>query len=298
MQYKQLGHSDLKISRIGFGCMSIRVEDKETKQLLQTAVDSGINFFDTADLYQNGSNEEVVGEALRPLRKKVIISTKVGNEWRKDGSGWDWNPRKEYILQAVEKSLTRLKTDYIDLYQLHGGTIEDNADDTIDAFERLMEQGKIRNYGISSIRPNVIRTYLDKSNITSVMMQYSLLDRRAEEEMLDLLKENGVGVLARGTVAGGLLVDKEPINYLQHSADTVKKAAIAIREVSVKGRDPVQSSISYSLSNEAVTSAIVGIRNIGQLKEALAVFSRPQLHEDELCYLKTKIPAARYQEHR
>ena len=118
MQYQRLGHSDLEISRIGFGCMSLRAGKAETRQLLQGAVESGINFFDTADLYEKGSNEEEVGEALRPFRNRVIIATKVGNQWRNDGSGWDWNPGKDYILKAAEKSLARLKTDYIDLYQI------------------------------------------------------------------------------------------------------------------------------------------------------------------------------------
>src|SRR5690606_8442573 len=169
----QLGKSDLYVSPVGFGCMSLSENHSANKELLLKAVDGGINFFDTADLYQKGLNELLVGDALRPVRKKVIIATKVGNQWRPDGSGWDWNPSKEYILKSVELSLRRLKTDYIDLYQLHGGTIEDPIDETISAFELLKQQGKIRWYGISSIRPNVIREYVKRSGIVSVMMQYS-----------------------------------------------------------------------------------------------------------------------------
>jgi aryl-alcohol dehydrogenase-like predicted oxidoreductase len=243
-------------------------------------------------------NEEKLGKALKSFRNKVIIASKVGNQWRPDGTGWDWNPRKEYILAAVEKSLTRLQTDYIDLYQLHGGTIDDPVDEAIDAFESLKQQGKIRYYGISSIRQNVIRTYIEKSHISSVMMQYSLLDRRPEEAMLDLLGRNGIGALARGTLAGGLLVDKQPKTYLQHSEESVEKAAAAIRQVSVKGRQPVHSSIWYALANESVTSAVVGIRTKKQLEEAVTVLNLPSLSEEELDYLQTSVPAIRYQEHR
>ena len=142
-----------------------------------------------ADLYDKGENEKLIGAALKEKRKDVIIATKVGNQWRADGSGWDWNPRKEYILSCVEGSLQRLNIDYIDLYQLHGGTIQDPIDETIEAFELLVQQGKIRYYGISSIRPNVIREYVKRSNIVSVMMQYSLLDRRSEETCLPLLQQ-------------------------------------------------------------------------------------------------------------
>ncbi len=181
MNYQELGRSLLKISEIGFGCMSLGNDHAQNARLLHQAVEMGINFFDTADLYQKGFNEETVGKAFAGMRDRVIITTKVGNRWRADGSGFDWDPRPEYILQSVEGSLRRLQTDYIDLYQLHGGTIDDPIDDIINVFELLKKQGKIRHYGISSIRPNVIREYVKRSHIVSVMMQYSLLDRRPEE---------------------------------------------------------------------------------------------------------------------
>src|SRR5687767_15518055 len=178
MHYRLLGSSGIQVSEIGFGCMSLPSNrEKENISLIHQAVELGINYFDTADLYDKGMNESVIGKALKDIRSKIILATKVGNQWRADGSGWDWNPHKEYILACVEESLQRLNTDYIDLYQLHGGTIQDPIDETIEAFELLVQQGKIRYYGISSIRPNVIREYITKSNIASFMMQYSLLDR-------------------------------------------------------------------------------------------------------------------------
>jgi len=213
MEYKPLGKSDLQVSRVSFGCMSLGENKLKNNDLLHTALNQGLNLFDTADLYGNGENEKTVGQAFKGIRNQVIISTKVGNEWRPDNSGWDWNPTKEYILQAVDKSLQRLQTDYIDLYQLHGGTLHDPIDNTIEAFERLQELGKIRYYGISSIRPNVIREYVNRSRIVSVMMQYSLLDRRSEETALNLLGENNIGVLARGSLAQGLLAGKPAKDY-------------------------------------------------------------------------------------
>ncbi len=201
MEYRELGNSHLKISRIGFGAMSLDLHSPDNETLLHKALDGGINFFDTADLYQQGMNEKLLGRAFRNKRKSIILATKVGNQWRPDGSILDWNPTKKYILSAVDQSLERLQTDYIDLYQLHGGTISDPFDDIIDAFELLKASGKILNYGISSIRPNVIREYVKRSHIVSVMLQYSLLDRRPEETILPFLFENKVGVLVRGSIS-------------------------------------------------------------------------------------------------
>src|SRR5688572_17181728 len=100
MEYQKLGKSDLEISRVSFGCMSLGADDKSNAYILQTALDNGINFFDTADLYERGNNEITVEKAFKGQREKVIIATKVGNQWKPDGSGWDWNPTKAYILEA------------------------------------------------------------------------------------------------------------------------------------------------------------------------------------------------------
>jgi aryl-alcohol dehydrogenase-like predicted oxidoreductase len=297
MKYNKLGKSDLNISRIGFGCMSLEDNQEENNKIIDQAVEYGINYFDTADLYDKGMNEESVGEALKGKREKVIIATKVGNQWRADGSGWDWNPNKDYIISAVEQSLKRLQTDYIDLYQLHGGTMEDPIDETIEAFEQLQKQGKIRYYGISSIRPTVIREFVKKSRIVSVMMQYSLLDRRPEESALPLLKENNIGVLARGSVASGLLIDKPAKPYLKYTEAQVATAARAIQNISGP-RSNAQLAIQFVLSNPAITAAVVGIRTMEQLKDAVETMDVQQITETELAALKAAIEINQYTEHR
>lgn len=293
-----MGYSDLRISRIAMGCMSLGTEQASNEKILHRAIDGGINYFDTADLYDKGLNEESVGAALKAKRKDVIIATKAGNQWRADGSGWDWNPSKKYILSCAENSLRRLQTDYIDLYQLHGGTLDDPIDETIEAFELLKQQGKIRWYGISSIRPNVIREYVKRSNIVSVMMQYSLLDRRPEETCLDLLQQNNIGVLARGSVATGLLVDKPAKPYLNYSAEEVEKAAAAVRAISSAQRTAAQTAIQYVLHHPALTAAVVGMRTKAQVEEALQTVKANRLTEADLDQLRNSVAVNRYEQHR
>lgn len=297
---KRLGKSDLWVSPVGFGCMSLGENVAVYTDLLRKAVDAGINYFDTADLYNKGLNELYVGEALRPVRKDVVIATKVGNQWRPDGSGWDWNPSKAYILKHIDQSLKRLKTDYIDLYQLHGGTIDDPIDEIIEAFERVKEQGKIRWYGISSIRPNVIREYIERSNIVSVMTQYSLLDHRPEEKTLDLLQANGVSVICRGAAAQGLLIGKPADSYLQYTDGEVARAAKAVTKVAADLElPPLTVALAYVWAHPAVATVALRLRTTAQLDEAIAALrSADPLPEHQREFLRLSVRTFRYDAHR
>jgi aryl-alcohol dehydrogenase-like predicted oxidoreductase len=298
MKYRELGKSGLRISEVSFGCMSLGGDDAANARLLHQALEAGINYFDTADLYGGGENEKTVGRALKDRRAQVILATKVGNQLRPDGSGWDWNPRKGYILAAVENSLRRLQTDYLDLYQLHGGTLEDPIDETIEAFELLQQQGKIRHYGISSIRPNVIREWVQRSRMVSVMTQYSLLDRRPEEAVLALLGQAQIGVLVRGSYAQGLLLDKAPVPYLSYKEAEVARAAAAIHQVAGQARTAAEVAGRYVLDHPAVTSAVLGIRTGPHLAEALQLAQAPPLPEADRQALQQALPPNTYQQHR
>lgn len=273
MKYNTIGQSSIAVSSIGLGCMSLKgSKHKQGVELIRKAFDSGINFFDTADLYEKGFNEMLVGEAVQDFRKDIVLSTKVGNSWRADGNGWDWKASKHYIVKTVESSLSRLKTDYIDLYQLHGGTIEDPIDEIIEAFEILVNAGKIRTYGLSSIRPNVIRQYVAKSNISAVMMQYSLLDRRLEEEIAAYLLENQVSILARGAIAKGMLINKPAESFLQYSSSEVQHIIRNLNAFAKRHEvNNLTAALSFVLSNEAVTSALLGINTPLQMSEFIQI---------------------------
>ncbi|WP_297332286.1 aldo/keto reductase [Flavobacterium sp.] len=268
MQYNTIEKAGIKVSNLSFGCMSLTDSSTGNDALIGKAIDAGITLFDTADLYEKGENEKLLGKAIKGRRKDVAISTKAGNRWRSDGSGWDWCPEKKYILKAADESLKRLQTDYIDIYLLHGGTVDDPSDDVIEAFERLKEQGKIRSYGISSIRPNVIRKYVSEYDIAAVMTQYSLLDRRPEEETLPLLQENNIAVLARGTVAGGLLAGKPAADYLDTDAKEISAIINKINTM-LPNRDFTEKAYRYVMDSPAITTAVAGIRTAAHLQQAL-----------------------------
>ncbi|MEC0235514.1 aldo/keto reductase [Paenibacillus kribbensis] len=298
MKKNRLGSSDLLVGEIGLGCMSIGTEEQQGIYLIHEALDKGVNLLDTADLYHYGRNEEIVGAAIRGRRQDVILATKVGNRRIPGQEGWGWDPSKPYILSAVKESLRRLGTDYIDLYQLHGGTIDDPMDETIEAFEQLKREGVIRYYGISSIRPHVIREYAQRSNIVSVMNQYSLLDRRAEEEVLPLLQERGISVIARGPVASGVLADgggeKAAKGYLDYEEAELLDVRKQLKAFAGADRSMGQTAIRYSLSHPAVAAVIPGASSLAQLEHNTAAADIPPLTGQERQTLQQISRANRY----
>src|SRR3954453_2808975 len=124
MKTRKLGSSDIFVSEMGLGCMSLGTDEQKAAEIISAALDEGITYFDTADLYDFGVNEAIVGKTLQSRRDKVILATKVGNRWNDSKDGWHWDASGTYIKSAIKDSLKRLGTDYIDLYQLHGGILE------------------------------------------------------------------------------------------------------------------------------------------------------------------------------
>lgn len=298
MKYRNLGKTGIRVSEIGFGCMSLgKNSEAQSIRLVHQAIDAGINYFDTADVYKAGDNEKLIGKAIKEHRSRIVLATKVGNKSKPgDGTGFDWDPSKKHILKAIDESLKRLQTDYINLYQLHGGTIDDPIDETIEAFEILKQQGKILHYGISSIRPNVIREYVKRSNIESVMMQYSLLDRRPEEAMLSLLEEHKISVMARGALAQGILIDKPAREYLGVGLEEVSLFKAKLDWLQAAGYDKANLALQYVLNRSAVTSAVIGFGTSMQLEDIL---KPPRIVDQSIIEkLGTDLPAKRYESHR
>ncbi|MFS0576690.1 aldo/keto reductase [Sporosarcina sp. 179-K 3D1 HS] len=299
MKKRELGNSGLTVSELGLGCMSLPDDLQESKRIIDAALDAGINLLDTADLYDGGKNEELLGYALKNRREDIILATKVGNRLNPDGNGWSWDPTKRHIIGAVKESLRRLGTDYIDLYQLHGGTMEDDVDDTIEAFESLKKEGLIRHYGISSIRPTVIKRFLDNSSAVSVMMQYSLLDRRPEE-WFPMIKGQGASVITRGTIAKGLLTEEgmaraqKMDGFLDYGSYELQETLAALRTESV---DLHATAISYVLQQDTVATALVGARTMDQLHDSIVAYSKT-VDPKQIEVVEKLVRENQYKEHR
>ncbi len=306
MNKRKLGSSELYISEISLGGMSLGKDKGKAKSIIDRAIDAGINYVDTADLYDFGMNEQIVGEAIKGRREEIILGTKVGNHFTPGKEGWSWDPSKTHIKRGVKDSLQRLGTDYIDLYQLHGGTIDDPIEEAIEAFEELRKEGYIREYGISSIRPNVIKEYVKKSNMVSVMMQYNALDRRPEEEILDLLEQHDISVLARGPLAKGMLSSKgETIvnkkaeeGFLEYSYEEVLSLVKKWQDYKSDARTLTALALQYVLHHSAVSSAVFGASSLEQLEDNLSYFRSEPITEQIFGEIQAMTNPITYQKHK
>ncbi|TSI10103.1 aldo/keto reductase [Lysinibacillus sp. BW-2-10] len=275
MKKRMLGKSNIEITELSLGCMSLPTTMNEASPVVEAALDYGINYFDTADLYDKGINEEIVGEILKPHRKDIILATKVGNRWNDGEEGWHWDPSPRHIENGLKASLKRLRTDYIDVYQLHGGTIDDPWDEMIDTFEKLKKEGWIREYGISSIRPNVFTSFLQHSNAISNMMQYSILDRRAEE-WFNLISETRASIVTRGSIAKGLLTNDWPnrvSNYMGYSKEEVVEV---LNKLQSAYGDLHALALAFNLRNSIIASTVIGARTKEQFTLNVKAYEKAQ----------------------
>ncbi|TVT29509.1 aldo/keto reductase [Salinicoccus cyprini] len=295
---------DISLSEFSLGCMNLPLHDSdEMERIIGRALEAGITHFDTADLYQFGENEKAVGEALGKFRGdySFTIGTKAGNEFdaaRKEKIGW--NPSASHIKESIKQSLSRLGVEAIDLYQLHGGTIEDNKDETIGAFEDLKQEGLIRSYGISSIRPNVIDYYMKHSSIATLMMQFNPIDNRPLE-ILDGLNSD-VGILARGPVMKGLLSDnadkvlenKFADGVLEYSHDELKRTIGALREVHSD-----LTALSYAFLRHHDAAIVNGVSSLSQLESNIDSYNRmPELSQEDHDRIMSAVRLMKYEAHR
>ncbi|MEK3765141.1 MULTISPECIES: aldo/keto reductase [unclassified Solibacillus] len=296
MKKRQLGTSELHISELSLGCMSLPLNLSEAKQIIHAAIDAGINYFDTADLYDRGENEKNVGSALKEHRQHIYLASKVGNRWEEGKDGWSWDASSDYINTAIRNSLRRLQTDYLDLYQLHGGTTDDNLEEVIDTFESLKKEGLIREYGISSIRPNVFVPFLQNSKAVSNMMQFNIFDERASE-FFEVIEKTGASVVTRGSIAKGLLTNdwrNRMASYMGYDKASAEEILLKIEQ---QYSDVHAAALAFNLQYETIASTVIGARTTTQLKQNLDAYEKAQTLQN-ITDIHDWTKTERYTEHR
>ncbi len=297
MEYRTLGRTGVKVSPLCLGAMNFPEPsgEKESIEIINRALDGGINFIDTANVYQTGESEKLVGRALKKngRRGEVVLATKVYGTM---GEGPNEGGVSRYhIIQSCEDSLRRLKTDHIDLYQLHRPGLTVPQDETLRAFDDLVKDGKVRYLGCSTHPAWMVMEALatsEKYNLARYISEqppYNLLDRRIENELVPLAQKYGMALLPWSPLAGGILAGRynDPKNFPEGSraskgewfARRVNQAGIEVAQklekmAAERGMTITQLALLWVKDQPGVTSPIIGPRTMGHLEDALGILDK------------------------
>jgi len=320
MQTRKLGRTGLEVSAVGLGCMGMSYgygpagDKKEMIALLRMAVERGVTFFDTAEAYGPFTNEELVGEALAPVRDRVVIATKFGFKLGPDGKQMGVDSRPEHVKDVAEASLKRLKTDVIDLFYQHRVDPEVPIADVAGAVKDLIQQGKVRHFGLSEAGVQTIRRAHAVQPVTALQSEYSLWWREPEEEILPTLEELGIGFVPFSPLGKGFLTGKIDESTTFDSTDfrnTVprfsaenRRANQAIVDVvrtmaSKKHATPAQIALAWVLAQKKWIVPIPGTTKIHRLEENLGAADVTLTPEDLRqidAVLEIPVQGARYGE--
>jgi aryl-alcohol dehydrogenase-like predicted oxidoreductase len=323
MKKRRLGKSNLEVSVLGLGCMGMSfglgpaMDKKEGIALIRAAVERGVTFFDTAEVYGPFTNEELVGEALAPYRDRVVIATKFGFAPDPNGGpGWTvLNSRPEHVKEVAEASLKRLKTDVIDLFYQHRVDPNVPIEDVAGAVKDLIEQGKVRHFGLSEPGVQTIRRAHRAQPVTAVQSEYSLWWRRPEEELLPALEELGIGFVPFSPLGKGFLTGKidehtkfdstDFRNIVPRFTQEARKANQALVDLLSKVAErkkatPAQIALAWLLAQKPWIVPIPGTTKLHRLEENLGAASveltPDDLREIDSASSKIKVEGARYPE--
>ena len=321
MQIRKLGTSNLNVSAIGLGCMGLSfgfgpaLEKQQGIALIRGAVERGVTFFDTAEIYGAYTNEELVGEALAPFRDEVVIATKFGFKIDENGKGAGLDSRPEHIKQVAEGSLRRLKTDVIDVFYQHRVDPNVPIEDVAGAVKDLIQQGKVKNFGLSEAGVKTIRRAHSVQPVAALQSEYSLWWREPEQEILPTLEELGIGFVPFSPLGKGFLTGKiteetkfgsnDFRNTVPRFHEENRKANQALVDLIVKfaqqkNSTPAQIALAWILAQKPWIVPIPGTTKLHRLEENLGATS-VELTPDDLRHLdeatsRIKTQGARYSE--
>ena len=322
MKKRKLGKSGLEVSAIGLGCMGMSFgygppkDKQEMISLLHSAVERGVTFFDTAEVYGPFTNEELVGEGLAPFRDQVVIATKFGFKLDpKSGRSTGVDSRPEHIKEVAEASLKRLKTDVIDLFYQHRVDPEVPIEEVAGAVKELIHEGKVKHFGLSEPGVQTIRRAHAVQPVTAIQNEYSLWWRKPEHEVLPLLEELGIGFVPFSPLGRGFLTGKMNENTTFDSSDfrntlprftpEARKANQALVDLlggiaKRKNATPAQIALAWLLAQKPWIVPIPGTTKLNRLEENIGAVSialtSEDLREIETVASKINVQGARYPE--
>jgi aryl-alcohol dehydrogenase-like predicted oxidoreductase len=322
MQKRKLGNSGLEVSALGLGCMGMSfglgpaADKKEMITLMRKAVEKGINFFDTAEVYGPFTNEELVGEALEPFKGKVVIATKFGWKPNAEGKWSDLDSRPEHIKQVCEASLKRLRTDVIDLFYQHRVDLEVPIEDVAGTVKDLIKEGKVKHFGLSEAGVKTIRKAHAVQPVAALQSEYSLWWRQPEIELLPTLEELGIGFVPFSPLGKGFLTGKIDENTKFDSSDfrnvvprfspEARKANQSMIDLltsiaAKKNATPAQVALAWLLAQKPWIVPIPGTTKLHRLDENIGAttiqFSADELSEIDNASANIKVEGERYPEH-
>jgi aryl-alcohol dehydrogenase-like predicted oxidoreductase len=321
MQKRKLGNSGLKVSALGLGCMGMSfglgpaADKKEMITLISKAVEKGITFFDTAEVYGPFTNEELVGEALEPFKGQVVIATKFGWKPNAEGKWSDLDSRPEHIKQVCEASLKRLRVDVIDLFYQHRVDLEVPIEDVAGAVKDLIKEGKVKYFGLSEAGVKTIRKAHAVQPVAALQSEYSLWWRQPEEELLPTLEELGIGFVPFSPLGKGFLTGKIDENTKFDSSDfrnVVPRFSPEARKTNQsmidllnkiakqKNATPAQVALAWLLAQKPWIVPIPGTTKLHRLEENIGStnieFTADELREIDNASSEIKVQGERYPE--
>jgi aryl-alcohol dehydrogenase-like predicted oxidoreductase len=303
LKTRTLGKSGIQVTEIGMGLWAAGgegwgpIDDRAVLDAIDVVLDTGVNFFDTSDVYGAGHSEELLGQAMRGRRDRFIVASKIG--WQgfdrdRDRSAYD---TVDKLVAGVERNLRRLQTDYIDVMQSHIDHRDPTMEAVVEGFQTLQAQGKIRAYGVSTSDFAYLQAFNHDGQCSTLQIDYSLLNRTPEAEIFPYCQEHNIGVIIRGALAMGILTGKFTVetqfgagDFRQSWQDDPAQRAVFHDDLEkverlrslADGRSLAQLAVQFVLAHPAVSTVIPGAKHAQQIRETAQAGSLPPLTEDEL----------------
>ncbi len=311
IEKRTLGKSGIEVPVVSVGLWAIGgdqwgpTEDQESLNVIDRALELGVNFFDTADVYGGGHSEELLGQAMKGRRDQFIVATKIGWMNFNDQRGCSAYDTPEKLVAGVETNLRRLETDYIDIIQYHVDFQEPSMEAVVEGFQKLQEDGKIRGYGVSTSNFDYLQAFNQDNKASTLQIDYSILHRFPENDIFPYCQEKNLGILVRGPLAMGILTGKftpdtrfPEGDFRQRWHENEDEYQVFLADLErvdqlrplAEDRTLAQLALQFAITHPAVTCVIPGAKTVRQLEENIAAAKHPPLSASEQAHIDQVVP--------